>query len=583
MIFKKEKRGNCKVRKRLLLFLAVIFTLSFILVACGGNDEDASSDAQDDNDDATEEEGSEEGGSLTFAVDEEPEGLFIPGFAGSAIDSRINDWMHSDLIDVNDEMEYVPNIADWETDDNKVFQFTIEEGVKWHNGEELTMEDWLFAIEVIADPDYEGPRFNYVEDIEGAEEYRDGEADEISGFEIEDDYNATITFKEAKVNNLENLWTDPMPKKELEDIPVADLDGSAEVRETPIGLGPFKVKEIQPGEYISLERFDDYWEGKPKLDEVLIKVIDQSLILGSLESGEIDFMEVRPDDVDELEENENIEIVEQEGLGYSYVGFRFGHYDAEEGTAVADFDKFADKKVRQAMFYALDRESLVENYLNGKATIVNTPVPSVHWIVADESELTQYDYDPDKAEELLDEAGYEMGEDGFRTDPDGNEFVVKFGHYAGSSAFEGRTQAIMQNWEDIGIKTELATGQLVEFNTFNEMKDNDDEELETFFGAWSVGTDPDPSGLWHSNAEWNYGRWVNEESDDLLDDGLSEDSFDEDYRRDVYVEWQKVFNEELPGLPLWENLDLYGVNERVQGVQINAVGPHDFHEWYVTD
>src|SRR5699024_11660454 len=166
---------------------------------------------------------------------------------------------------------------------------------------------------------------------------------------------------------------------------------------------------------------------------------------------------------------------------------------------------------------------------------------------------------------------------------DGNEFVVKFGHFAGDSAFEGRAQAIIQNWEDVGIQTELATGELVEFNTFNEMKDNDDEELETFFDAWSVGSDPDPSGLWRSTAEWNYGRWVYEESDELLDDGLSEDAFDDDYRKDVYVEWQQLFNEELSGLPLWENMDLYGKNERLQDVVVGPNGPRDFHEWSITD
>src|SRR5699024_9453070 len=201
------------------------------------------------------------------------------------------------------------------------------------------------------------------------------------------------------------------------------------------------------GEYYSSERFDDYWQRTSKLDEVLIKVIDPSAVLASLESGEVDFMEIEPNEIDDLEANDNIDVIEQEGIGYSYIGFRFGHYDADEGTAVAVFDKFDSKELRQALFYALDRESIVDNYLNGTATIVNTPVPSVHWISADEDNLTQYDYDPDKAEEMLDEAGYEKGEDGMRTDPDGNEFVVKFGHFAGESAFEGRAQAIMQNWE----------------------------------------------------------------------------------------------------------------------------------------
>ncbi len=569
------------LNKKFLFLLAFVFSLSLVLAACSNN---SSGDGKKDADAKESKSGEEGGGSITYAVDQAPEGLFIPGFAGSAIDSQINDFIHESMLDVNADMEFQPNLASWETEDNKVFTFTLEEGVKWHNGEELTMDDWLFAIEVIADPDYDGPRYDMVSHIEGVEEYHNGEADTISGFEVKDPYTAVITFKEAKVNNLENLWIDPMPKKELEDIPVADLSSSKEVRETPVGLGPFKVKEIKQGEYVSLERYDDYWQGKPKLDEVLVKVVDPSLIQGSFQNGEIDIMEVNPDDVAELEKMEHMKVEEQAGLGYSYIGFRFGHYDKDKRQAVADFDKYANKELRQAMFYALDRESLINSYLAGKANIVNTPIPSVHWIVADESELTQYDYDPEKAKQLLEDAGYvDTNGDGYREDPDGEEFVVKFAHYAGPSAFEGRTQAIMQNWEDVGLKTELATGQLIEFNTYNEMKDNDDKNIEVFFGAWLVGSDPDPSGLWHSTSEWNYGRWVNEESDKLLDDGLSEKSFDKDYRRDVYIKWQKLYNEELPGLPLWENVDLYGINKRVEGVTIDANGLHDFHEWTVTD
>jgi len=569
------------VNKRFWFFVAFMFSLSFILAACGGgaSEEEAGGEAEGED-----ESNIDEDGVLNYAVDQAPEGMFIDGFAGSAIDSEIISFLHDDLITVNEEMEYEPYIADWETDDNQVYTFTIEEGVKWHNGEELTMEDWKFAIEVIAHPDYDGPRFNYVEEIKGANEYREGEADEVEGFEIEDDYTAVITFEEAKVNNLENLWTTPMPKAELEDIPVEDLSSSPEVREEPVGLGPFKVKEITEGEYISLEKFEDYWQGEPKLAEVMIEVIDPSLALGALENEEIDIMEVSPNDVDDLEALDHVRVEEQEGLGYSYIGFRLGHWDEDEGQAVDDYDKYADKKLRQAMFYALDRESIVDSYLNGKANVVNTPIPSVHWISADESELTQYDYDPEKAEELLEEAGYvDTNDDGFREDPDGEEFVINFSHFEGDEAFEGRAQAIMQNWEDVGLKTELATGQLIEFNTFNDMKDNDDDTIEVFFGAWSVGTDPDPSGLWHSTAEWNYGRWLNEESDELLEDGLSEDAFDEDYRKQVYVDWQKLYNEELPGLPLWENLDLYGINNKLEGVTIKPSGLSDFHEWYMTE
>lgn len=574
------------MKKKFSFLFVLMLAVVFVMAACSGDtsgeDKEEKDTTEEKSNDEKGSDASSEEGQLTYAVDTAPEGLFVPGFAGSIIDSRINDLIHDSLISANENMEYTPHVAEWETEDNKVFTFKLKEGVKWHNGEELTMEDWQFAIEVLAHPDYDGPRFDYVKEIEGAEEFRKGDADTVKGFEVKDDYTAVITFNEAKVNNLENLWTNPMPKAELEDIPVADLSSAPEVRENSVGFGPFKVKEVVEGEYVSLERFDDYWQGEPKLSEVLIKVIDPSLTIGALQNGEIDFMEIRPDDVEELETLDHVRIEEQEGLGYSYIGFRFGHYDKENRTAVADYDKFKSKELRQAMFYALDRESLVDSYLNGKATIVNTPIPSVHWIVADESELTQYDYDPEKAKELLDKAGYkDVDGDGFVEDPDGEKFVVKFGHYAGPAAFEGRTQAIMQNWEDVGIKTELATGQLVEFNTYNEMKDNDDENLEVFFGAWSVGSDPDPSGLWHSTSEWNYGRWVNEESDKLLEEGLSEKSFEQDYRKQVYIDWQKLYNEELPGLPLWENLDLYGINNHIQGVTIDATGPREFHEWYI--
>src|SRR5699024_11566781 len=99
----------------------------------------------------------------------------------------------------------------------------------------------------------------------------------------------------------ENLWTKRMPKKELEDIPVKDLSSAPEVREHPVGLGPFKVKEMMEGEYVSLERFDDYWKGKPKLAEVMIKVIDPSLTIGALQNGDGNLLEIRPDDVEEME------------------------------------------------------------------------------------------------------------------------------------------------------------------------------------------------------------------------------------------------------------------------------------------
>ncbi|GIN56702.1 oligopeptide ABC transporter substrate-binding protein [Lederbergia ruris] len=578
------------MRKSVLWSFVVLLTMSLFLAACGGQKESGKEETNNENksnEQAKESSEPKEGGKVTFGTATAPEGVYDPAFSGSIVDSYIQDFMTEGIYTVNDDLEYVPNLAKWEiSDDNKTYTFTFEKGVKWHNGEELTADDWVFALETLADPDYTGPRYNYVADIKGAKAKKEGKADSIEGIEQVDDYTVKITFEKAKANNLENLWSSPMPKKHYEGIAVKDLEESKQVREEPVGLGPFKVKKVVDGEYSELERFDDYWQGKPLLDGVVVKIIDPSLTAGSFENGEIDIMDIKPQDIAELSNLDNVRVEETKGVGYSYIGLRFGHRDKEKHKNVADFDKFKSKELRHALLHAIDRPSMIKAFLEDKANVANTVIPTVFWTAADESELNQYEFDQDKAKELLEEAGYkDVDGDGFVEDPDGKPFTISFGHYAGPAAFEGRSQAIVQAWNDIGVKTELATGSLIEFNLYNDMKDNDDEALEAFFGSWSTGADPDPSGLWGNDAEWNFGRWVDEENQKLLDEALGEKAADDqDYRKQVYVDWQKHFNEELPALPLWENLDLYAINERLQGVHINAVGfQTDVHKWYVTD
>ncbi|MFS0864255.1 oligopeptide ABC transporter substrate-binding protein [Fredinandcohnia sp. 179-A 10B2 NHS] len=571
------------MKKSALWTIVLMLVMSLFLAACGGKDETAEKEDANTGSETTE---PKEGGKITLAVDAAPEGVFESAYYGSAIDAQILGFTGGSIFKVTEDLEYVPNFASWEISEDKLtYTFKFKEGVKWHNGEELTVEDWAFALETIADPDYTGERYNYVSEIKGAEAKKNGEAETIEGIEIIDPYTIAITFNEVKINNLENLWPDPMPKKHYEGVPVAELGESEQVRTNPVGLGPFKVKKVVPGEYVELERFDEYWEGKPLLDGVVIKVIDPSLANGAFQNQEIDIMNIAPASVKELENMDHVSVEEASGTVYSYIGLRFGHRDTETRTNVADYGKFESKELRQALLYAIDRQAMIDAFLFGHGKVFNTVIPSAFWIAADESELNQYEFNQDKAKELLASAGYKDTDgDGFVEDPEGKPFSIKFGHYAGNATFEGRSQAIMQSWNDIGVKTELSTGGLVEFNLYNEMKANDDVELEAFFGSWGTGTDPDPSGLWANDAEWNYGRWVNEENQRLLDEGLSEASFDKDYRKQVYVEWQKLFNEEMPALPLWENVDLYGINKRLQGVQVNAVGfQSDVHKWYVTD
>ncbi|MBE4909364.1 oligopeptide ABC transporter substrate-binding protein [Bacillus luteolus] len=577
------------MKKSTLWALVLVLVMSMFLAACsGGNDTTKPTEPKEEEKDnaTTDSNEPKEGGIVTFATDAAPEGVYDPAYAGSAVDSDIQGFMTESIYGVDGNLEYVPNIATWEiSEDLLTYTFTFEKGVKWHNGEEVTAEDYAFALETIAHPDYDGPRFNMVEHVKGATEKKDGKADTISGVEVVDSHTVKITFSEVKINNLENLWSTPMPKKHYEGVAVADLGESPQVRENPVGFGPFKVKKVVAGEYTELERFDEYWQGKPLLDGVIVKVIDPSLATGAFQNGEIDIMGIRPQAVKELNALPNVRVEETTGVVYSYIALRFGHRDQATRKNVADFDKFQSKELRQALVYAINRPAMIDAFLEGKAAVANTPIPKAFWIAADESELNQYEYSQEKAKELLATAGYvDVDGDGFVEDPQGQPFKISFGHYAGPAVFEGRSQAIIQSWNDIGVKTELATGSLVEFNLYNEMKDNDDAALEAFFGSWSTGADPDPTGLWGNDSEWNYGRWVDAENARLLAEGLSEKAFDKDYRKQVYVEWQKYFNEQMPAIPLWENMDLYGINNRVQGVTVNAIGfQDDVYKWYVTE
>ena len=576
------------MKKSALWSFMLLLVMALFLAACNNDSSstEKESEKKPSGDTTATTDTAAKGGVVTFGTDTAPEGVYDPAYSGSIVDSYIQGFTMEGIYDVNDDLEYVPNLASWEISEDKLtYTFTFQKGVKWHNGEELTGDDWVFALETLADPDYDGPRYNYAEGIKGAKAKKEGKADKIEGIEVVDPYTVKITFEQVKINNLENLWSNPMPKKHYEGIAVKDLAESKQVRENPVGLGPFKVKKVVDGEYSELERFDDYWKGKPQLDGVIVKVIDPSLAAGAFQNGEIDIMAIKPQSVKELTALDNVRIEETNGVSYSYIGLRFGHRDKATLKNVADVDKFKSKELRQALLYAINRPAMIDAFLEGKAAVANTVIPTTFWTAAPESDLNQYEFNTEKAKELLTSAGYvDKDGDGFVEDPNGQPFKISFGHYAGSAAFEGRSQAIIQSWNDIGVKTEQATGSLIEFNLYNDMKDNDDAALEAFFGAWSTGADPDPSGLWGNDAEWNYGRWVDAKNQELLNKGLSEEAFDKDTRMKTYVEWQKHFNEELPALPLWENMDLYGINNRLQGVHINAVGfQTDVYKWNVQE
>ncbi|WP_445486682.1 oligopeptide ABC transporter substrate-binding protein [Niallia sp. 03133] len=566
-------------KKSGLLLLSIILVLSAFLAACSDK---TSSDGKDNGEKKT-----VEGGTVTFGFTQPFKGVLSYAYYEGEDDANALQFMHEGLLKTNDQLVSEPNLATYEfSDDNKKLTFKIKKGVKWHDGVELKAEDMEYAWYLIADPAYNGARFSNVAMIKGAQEYHDKKADKIEGIKVVDDYTIEVTLTEPQVNVLENIWTYPEPKHYYGDLKADKVSEADQVRKTPIGVGPFKVKKIVPGESIEFERFDDYWQGKPALDGVIYKVIDGSLASGLIQNGEVDVIEAPKDQWGTIKELDNINPKTVDAMSYSYIGFKFGHYDKKAGKVVMDNPKYQNKNLRQAMVYAIDRQAFIDNFANGLGKPLNTPFPTVSWAKIPDDQINDYKFDQAKAKSLLDEAGYkDVDGDGFREDPDGKPFTIKFDAMSGVETSEARAQFILQSWEDVGLKAELNGGSLKEFNLFYDTVEAD--KTEVFMGAWGLANDPDPSGLWLSTDVWNYQRWFSEKSDELIKKGVQypKDSSQDiqDYRKEIYYEWQKIVNDELPTIFFEQREDAWAINKRVEGVKIDPFGvtPSEIYKWHL--
>lgn len=566
---------------RYLLLIGLIF----VLAACGkGSSEDVTNKkGKTETSDAS-------GGTLNVGIAEAPEGNFQSIFAGSTGDSDVIKFFNDDLVTSDKELKLKPRILSWEVqkDDPLIYTFKMKKDVKWQDGNPLTINDWIFTLETIADPDYTGPRFgDGVQVVKGADEKRKGQTDKIEGIRKIDDYTAEITFKENKANNLHNLWLSaPISEKIFKDIPVKDMAKSDAVRKNPIGIGPFKVKSIVDGESVELEKNDDYWQGKPHLDKVNLRVVEQTSMTQALENGEVDMANITAPIAKEIKDNnpENIQLLESPSTSYSIIGFVLNDYDKKSQTIGKERPKYQNKALRQAMALAINRKEWIDAFYYGYGKPLNGLIPSAHWSGAKEGDVKEYEYNVKEAKKLLDNAGYKDKDgDGWREDPKGEKFEVNLKHYAGSNpTFEPRTAAIKGYWEKIGLKTKT---EMVEFGKFGADLEKASPDMEVYFRSWQQGSDPDPSGLYKSTALWNESRYNNPEADKVLDEALDGDVVgdDNEKRKEKYLEWQKIMAEDVPVIPIVELTDVYAVNNKLKNLEISLGGTNDIYKWTVAE
>lgn len=595
-------------------FLAGSLATALLLAACGSDsDQSASTDEGTDSTAETEEhdfpadvqnEGEAIDGGVArvgIVTDTAWTGIFDWAHYDVSTDSTLNSYFLGELFTTDDNFALVGG-EEWGTaanvefdEENATVTVTIRDGVKWHDGEPLTADDYLFAHEVVGHPDYSGIR--YGEDftnIVGMEEYHAGEADTISGITVsEDGLSATIQYKEFNPTMKQaggGVWGYAMPRHHLGDIPVGELESHENIRQNPIGFGPFKVKNSVQGESLELERFDDYFAGTPKLDGITLERVPVSGVIESLNAGEFDWVDTMPiDQYDSFRDGiPGYTTIGYPGQSYDYIGFKMGEWNAEEGVVEYNPDaKMADKNLRQAMGYALDIDRVAEEFYSGLRTRANSHIiPNFSQFHKDD--LEGYPYDPDRANQLLDEAGYvDTDGDGLREDPDGEPLAFTYAARSGSEVAETIAYYFIQSWNEIGLDVSLLEGRLHEGNAFYDRVQADDPEIDVYEAGWGVGADPTPFGLYGNTAPFNFPRYESEENNKLLEELVSDEAFDLDYRVDKFHEWQEYFMDEAVTIPTFWRTELQLVNNRVSAFSHSSKPTADpevfgLHQVYLT-
>ena len=592
------------MNKKFWTLLALLLAFVLVLGACNGGEKQEGKTPEKDEEEENNEEVVDTG---SFPLTVENEGDVIEGgilkvalVNDSPFQGIFSSVLYEDAYD-DDIMQYASNsifttdgdflltndgIAAMEVDqDNNKVTLTIKDGVKWSDGEPLKIEDLIQPYLIIGHKDYTGVRYDAdFQNIVGAVEYNAGTADTISGLKKVDEKTLEISFiklSPAIFSGGDGIWGTAEPSHILKDIPVADLLESDAVRKNIVTLGAFKFDKIVPGESVQFVKNENYWKGAPKLDGVLVKTVPSTSISVALQTGEYHMTAntFSTDKYLEIKDFDNLTVLGRNELYYQYIGFKLGKYDMEKSEVVMDPNaKMNDVKLRQAMGYAIDVEQVSEVYYNNLRERATSLIPPVFKSFYDDS-LEGYTYDVEKANALLDEAGYEdVDGDGLREDKDGKPLEIKFATMSGGDIAEDIASFYMQNWKDVGLNVTLATGRTIEFNSFYDKVQGDDPEIDIFMAAWGTGTNPSPSGLYSKTAQYNFSRYTSEKLEELLAAIDSPEAFDAEYRAGKFREWQEYMSENAPIIPTQYRLELRPINKAVKNYDIDYSSDFDLNE-----
>ncbi len=454
---------------------------------------------------------------------------------------------------------FTPNIAEAlpkRGDDKKSLHFRLRE-CYWADGTQITGHDIAFSVEAGKNEDVAWTGRSIVDRIVAVE------------VDPEDGRNFVVRYSEDYPYQLMDI-NDAMviPKHSFGKVPFSKWQtyGSWLEQATSAAGGPFKLGEYKPNQEITLVRNERYWDApKPYLDKVVFRIFgDMGAMFTSLIGGDVDVMNsVLPKDVARVGKTEHLELYTHMSRVFGYIGWNCTTFP------------FDDYRVRQAMTYAIDRENIIDTVFYGYAKVAGPNIISSFW--ASKKDLEPYEYDPDKAEELLQEAGWKKNADGIYA-KDGKPLIFTMVTNVGNNVRKQIAEFAQSDLAEIGVKVNI---EIKDFNLMSTQLKR--HGYTSWVAGWGVATKVDPKSTWHSSAAnkgYNYCDYKNPRLDELIEKGRALPNVED--ARPLWHEFQDILYKDQPYTMLYESRGLVGINKKFTNVKVTSLRYlRNVHEWWI--
>lgn len=458
--------------------------------------------------------------------------------------------------------DYVPGLADSceLSADGLKLTYKLHKGVKWHDGKDFTVDDVVMSHDAQGDPDT-------------ASSYTGSFTDTVASYRKVDDLTFELTMTDTfnRVVAFGNTYCPIMPAHLWKDVKhadwAADKGSTGEDPSRVIGTGFLKFQEWKQNDRVTLVRNDGYWDDVPNIDTFTFRVYPSvTAAVEAIQANEIDTL-YRPNasDVQTLKDA-GLDVLTYDTYSFSFYGFNLD----ETKTPL-----FQDKELRQALFYGLDRASIVKNIYLGFGEVAQGTQPTLSIAYKPDEIKTKYTYDPDKAKQLLDSAGWKAGSDGIRA-KDGNKLEFEVMYSAGSTSADQLVAYMQDAWKALGAKM---TPNAVDFSTvlIPAITATFDYQIALLGFSWDYSGDQ--SAMFATSAYgangFNFMKYSNKKYDQLAKDANVEQ--DSAKRIDLLVQASNIANDDAPTGIIYFNKFNFVVNgDRVKGYYANALGGRYF-------